>query len=89
MERDLAMPFDVNELMDDLFGDSHCSIERGESIWINAQEFATRTKGMTARQVGQLLLEIVDLYKQGRMKNGPAVRVDPPEDEEATDGTNP
>ena len=33
-------------------------------------------------------MEILELARAGKMKNGPAVRVDPPDDEEATDGTN-
>jgi hypothetical protein len=82
------MAFNVNDLMDELFNEGDDCDHAGECLWINTQEFTKRTKGMTAKQVGQLLLEMVDLYKQGRMKNGPAVRIDPPGDEEADDGTN-
>lgn len=81
------MAFDVKQLLDGLFsGDGPCA---GECLWVNTEEFATRTSGMSAEQVGRLLLEMVDLRKRGLMKDGPAVRVSPPEDEEATDGTHP
>ena len=83
------MAFNVNDLMNELFNERDDSESAGECLWINTQEFSKRTEGMTAKQVGQLLLEMIDLYKQGRMKNGPAVRIEPPDDEENSDGTNP
>lgn len=82
------MAFNVNDLMDELFSEGDDCEHAGECLWINTKEFTKRTQGMTAKQVGQLLLEMVDLYKQGRMKNGPAVRVDPPEDQEDANGTS-
>jgi hypothetical protein len=83
------MAFDVRQFIDGLFRDDGVSSSQSECVWINTEEFANRTAGMSAEQVGRLLLEIVDLHKRGLMKNGPSVRVSPPEDEEAKDGTHP
>lgn len=80
------MPFDVKQFLDGLFSDSSRESYEGDRLWINTEEFAKRTSGMSAAQVGGLLLEMVDLHKRGLMKNGPAVRVSPPDEEEATDG---
>jgi hypothetical protein len=49
-----------------------------DTVWINTRELAERTRGMSARQIGQLLVDILDLAKRGRMRNGPVVRIDPP-----------
>lgn len=78
------MAFDVKQFIDGLLHTAGTGA--GECLWINTQEFAARTQGMPAEQVGRLLLEVIDLHKRGLMKDGPAVRVSPPEDEEATDG---
>lgn len=80
------MSFDAKHLLDELFGPATESRGGSDRIWINAEEFSRRTAGMTSKQVGELLLDICELHKRGLMKNGPAVRIDPPEDEEATDG---
>lgn len=82
------MAFDVKQFIDGLFSNSNGHRGDGDCLWINTEEFANRTAGMSAEHVGRLLLEMVDLHQRGLMKNGPAVRVTAPEDEEATDGTN-
>lgn len=81
------MAFDVKQFLDGLFSGEGSGA--GECLWINTEEFAARTSGMSAEQVGRLLLEMVDLHKRGLMKDGPAVRVSPPEEEESTHGTHP
>jgi hypothetical protein len=78
------MAFDVKQFLDGLFEQRPGDSGREEVVWINTAEFQRRTQGMSAEQVGRLLLEIVDMQKRGVMKNGPAVRVDPPE--EASNG---
>ena len=83
------MAFDVNDLMGDLFPSGDVPPGGDDCLWINTHEFAKRTAGMSDNHIGRLLLEMIDLYRRGLMKNGPAVRVDPPEDEEAADGTHP
>ena len=59
---------------------NECETSRATSVvYLNVREFHERTKGMSDRQVAQTIRDIIDLAQSGRMRNGPAVRIDPPE----------
>lgn len=88
-QKEATVAFDVKQFLDGLFHEKTDRDNECDRLWINTEEFSKRTSGMSAEQVGRLLLEIVDLHKRGLMKNGPAVRVSRPEEDEAANGTHP
>jgi hypothetical protein len=50
-----------------------------DAVWIDTREFAKRTRGMSACQIGQTIADIIELSARGLMSNGPVVRIEPPE----------
>jgi hypothetical protein len=61
----------------------------GDVIYLNWEEMMKLSRRLSCEEMGRVIREICELHKEGLLTNGPIARVDPPNEEEAEDGTNP
>ena len=57
---------------------------RGDVVWLNWKRLKPLMRD--PKRLGVVMEEILRSHSDGILRNGPLVRIDPPDDEEATDG---